>query len=494
MLRASKSSSSTNSLCGDSPLDRKKKLLASPQRPAWNSSTSKHQLNSKIPYKLQKSQTIEQTKVIKKAPGKVPTTPKCTNQTNKYFLNIDIPKEAVREENLISSIKTSQSHEELKKIPIKYYGGDQNFTRLPVTPKRRVFSLASSSVSSHSTTFSPLNCLNSCNTASEQLIFASFSNPVPSATSLVLAQKYESVLTKRNLSDRELKDSLKIIRKMILQDGIPTLLMEKENMAVCTLRGKIWKILLGVYKVNAKEYTDLVEKKESENFDKIKNDCFRTLKTDKNFLFKVDFDMISRVLNAFVWKTKNQPVSRLINLKYSYVQGMNVLAAPFLYVMPELDAFYSFTNFIQSNCPLYVQPALEGLLDKCLKVVDLELYKYLKNKKLNASIYAFPSIMTFSACTSPLSEVLKIWDFLLAYGFHLNILCVISQLILIRDKILVSDSPMKILRTLPDLNAKLILRVTLNLIPQLSEDLYDMLVRHLFDPMIYDVIINDSKE
>lgn len=57
----------------------------------------------------------------------------------------------------------------------------------------------------------------------------------------------------------------------------------------------------------------------------------------------------------------DRPVGRLINLKYSYVQGMNVLAAPFLYVMPELDAFYSFASLIQNTCPLYVQPALEGV-------------------------------------------------------------------------------------------------------------------------------------
>jgi cell cycle arrest protein BUB2 len=50
-----------------------------------------------------------------------------------------------------------------------------------------------------------------------------------------------------------------------------------------------------------------------------------------------------------------------MNLKFTYVQGMNVMAAPFLYVMTELDAFFSFSSFIQYSCPLYVQPALEGV-------------------------------------------------------------------------------------------------------------------------------------
>jgi len=49
-------------------------------------------------------------------------------------------------------------------------------------------------------------------------------------------------------------------------------------------------------------------------------------------------------------------------LGFTYVQGMNVLAAPFLYTMPsELEAFYCFSNFIEQSCPLYVQPTLEGV-------------------------------------------------------------------------------------------------------------------------------------
>lgn len=49
-------------------------------------------------------------------------------------------------------------------------------------------------------------------------------------------------------------------------------------------------------------------------------------------------------------------------LGFTYVQGMNVLAAPFLYTMPsELEAFYCFAKFIEESCPLYVQPTLEGV-------------------------------------------------------------------------------------------------------------------------------------
>lgn len=49
-------------------------------------------------------------------------------------------------------------------------------------------------------------------------------------------------------------------------------------------------------------------------------------------------------------------------LGFTYVQGMNVLAAPFLYTLPsELEAFFCFSKFIEESCPLYVQPTLEGV-------------------------------------------------------------------------------------------------------------------------------------
>jgi Rab-GTPase-TBC domain len=49
-------------------------------------------------------------------------------------------------------------------------------------------------------------------------------------------------------------------------------------------------------------------------------------------------------------------------LGFTYVQGMNVLAAPFLYTMPsEVEAFFCFSKFIEESCPLYVQPTLEGV-------------------------------------------------------------------------------------------------------------------------------------
>lgn len=129
-----------------------------------------------------------------------------------------------------------------------------------------------------------------------------------------------------------------------------------------------------------------------------------------------------------------------------YVQGMNVLAAPFLYAAKsEVQAFVGLVQFVQTQCPAYIRGSMEGvhrglkLVDEVLSICDPKLYNYLSSKGLNASIYAFPSVLTMCACTAPLPEVLQLWDFLLAYGVHLNILCVVAQMILIRDQLLVAE-------------------------------------------------------
>lgn len=129
-----------------------------------------------------------------------------------------------------------------------------------------------------------------------------------------------------------------------------------------------------------------------------------------------------------------------------YVQGMNVLAAPFLYAArSEAEAFAAFDRCITHECPGYVRGSMDGvhkglaLVDQVLSIVDPKLFAHLLENGMKAEIYAFPSVLTLCACTPPLPEVLILWDFLFAYGPHLNILCIVAQLVLIRDSLLSSS-------------------------------------------------------
>ncbi|KAN0066563.1 CDC16 protein [Thecaphora frezii] len=253
-------------------------------------------------------------------------------------------------------------------------------------------------------------------------------------------------------------------------------------------RSIVWKLLLEIRATPVAPYLELVSKGKSPAHDKIRNDTFRTLATDQGFKERVKEEKLIRLLEAFVWKhcvaEEPHPV-----YDFTYVQGMNVLAAPFLYTLPsELEAFYAFSRFIETCCPLYVQPTLAGvhkglqLLDRCLERLDPSLYTHLRSKNLSAEIYAFPSVLTLCACTPPLPEVLQLWDFLLAFGVHFNVLCIVAQLHIMRNELLDSTSPMKLLRQFPPLNARQIIQVTVSMARDVPEDLYEELVKHPYHP------------
>lgn len=248
----------------------------------------------------------------------------------------------------------------------------------------------------------------------------------------------------------------------------------------------IWLILLNAPPLRTDVYLDLVRQGASPAHTKIQNDTFRTFQGDPLFRRRVTQNSITRVLNAVAWRLNDAHEARVngwqspptlsefggspdtaLMSRHSltttsartdaastandaeqigYVQGMNVLCGPFLYAArSEVEAFTAFEKLITQECPGYVRGSMEGvhkglaLVDRVLNEVDPKLYNHLMAHHLEAKIYAFASVLTMCACTPPLTEVLRLWDFLFAYGPHLNILCIVSQLILIRDQILGSD-------------------------------------------------------
>ena len=257
------------------------------------------------------------------------------------------------------------------------------------------------------------------------------------------------------------------------------------------MRIYIWLILLNAPPIRTKAYLDLVGQGASPAYFKIRDDTFRTLTTDPLFRRRVSENSLTRVLNAIAWKLQDANEARVngwmspptLGVPQSldgssdifhspasvssrqargsvtegseagdvtsnpgsvgYVQGMNVMAAPFLYAArSEVEAFAAFDRYITAECPGYVRGSMEGvhkglaLVDQILNIVDSKLASHLLSKGMKAEIYAFPSVLTLCACTPPLPEVLRLWDFLFACGPHLNLLCIVSQLVLIRDQLL----------------------------------------------------------
>lgn len=191
-------------------------------------------------------------------------------------------------------------------------------------------------------------------------------------------------------------------------------------------------------------------------------------------------DKLIRALNAFVHATEGDP-------RMGYVQGMNTICGAFLYVLPEVEAYYCYERFIRFHVPRYVYPSLDGvhtgtkLLDDVLEKVDPELHKHLLFKGLTAKIYGFASLLSFSAATPPLDELVKLWDFYLAFGAHLNVVAVAAQVVLIRKELLASDSPMKLLRKFPNLRSRAIIAETVRLVKLLDDKLYERLLKHAYE-------------
>ncbi|PMD39847.1 TBC-domain-containing protein [Hyaloscypha variabilis F] len=322
--------------------------------------------------------------------------------------------------------------------------------------------------------------------------------------------------------DGDLLGALESTRLKILDQGI-----KSDTDGMSSLRIYVWLILLNAPVLETDSYLALIHRGASPAYSKIRNDTFRTLATDPLFRRRVSEASLIRLLNAVAWKLHDAKEARAESLGKithtaneqgspelqsstpsmksraraltlttegsdagasepgTYVQGMNVLAAPFLYAArSEAEAFVAFHRFITNECPGYVRGAMDGvhkglaLVDKVLAIVDPKLSLYLIGKGMNAELYSFPSVLTLCACTPPLPEVLRLWDFLFAYGAHLNILCIVAQLVILRNSILSSPSPTKILRSFPPLQAEMVKEVTLTLIRKIPDDVYAEIVSH----------------
>lgn len=77
----------------------------------------------------------------------------------------------------------------------------------------------------------------------------------------------------------------------------------------------------------------------------------------------VQEEKLIRLLEAFAWKSQCKQAIQSLQLttgttgtqSFTYVQGMNAMAAPFLYVMPsQLEAFACFSALVEKGCPQFV--------------------------------------------------------------------------------------------------------------------------------------------
>lgn len=346
-------------------------------------------------------------------------------------------------------------------------------------------------------------------------------NPTPTSTGRVRAnsdapmpyipraRKPQAVSNSSNLSSNHLvAHARKSSLEMTLRDGPPpgtstasalSLLQHSvlTNGVIATKEGMsdyriyLWLTLLNIPAFPTDTYLALIHRGRSPAYEKISNDVFRTLATDTLFKRRVTDASLTRVLNATAWRIHEDQTSDPLTAfasKYTqspYLQGINVLSAPLLYASrSEAQAYAILTCILTEHIPTYLSPTMSGvhrgvdLIDRILAHMNPKLSSFLLSKNLPARIYAFPSVLTLCACTPPLPEVMRLWDFLFAFGVHLNVICVVAQLLLCKDALQDHPSPAKMLRSFPSLNADEIIKMTLLVVRELPDDLFRDVVVH----------------
>lgn len=101
------------------------------------------------------------------------------------------------------------------------------------------------------------------------------------------------------------------------------------------------------------------------------------------------------------------------------------------------------------------------MFSKVLKIVDDEVFHHFEKTGSNPKILMlryilscflfrfiffdfFLRVLALNSTTPPMTELLKLWDFLLAFGVHLNILVIVAQILLIREELLSTDKYFRI--------------------------------------------------
>eukprot|EP00727_Mastigamoeba_balamuthi_P013776 m51a1_g9020 hypothetical protein (339) ;mRNA; f:180811-182436 len=304
-----------------------------------------------------------------------------------------------------------------------------------------------------------------------------------------LRAKYEDLLASGNAHPEAYQENLRALRQLILQEGLPP--QTPEELAgvdtSCSLRGRVWKVLLGVQRVEAVRYCRLLRRGPSSQLGKIKDDLHRTFQHDESFHDTVSSAKLNRVLNALSHLWRAAPDKDKQHQKGGYVQGMNLIAGVLLYVMPEADAFEALQTIVSQHAPAYFRPDLLGvhhgieLLRVCLRILDPELYAHLARSNFHVQTLMHP-VLSLGTATPPLDEVLHLWDYLLAFGLHISVIVAAVQIIMMRQELFCVTNPSNKFRILPKLEAAKVISLTNAFITQIPDDVWALLVQHTVDP------------
>ena len=255
----------------------------------------------------------------------------------------------------------------------------------------------------------------------------------------------------------------------------------------CSLRGRLWCLILNVKlrKDDEEKYSSLVKKgrcRPEGRYGSISVDVSRTFASDRTFRKRVSEEVLERCLIAFVNSSS----------QFRYTQGMAQWCGMFLYEMPEVMAFRCLRRFAGKLCPGYMQKGNPGthkaleLLRDCMSDVAPELLNTLRKRiPIDNPLYtiAFSPLLSFCASLTPMDEIRNLWDLILLFGTHLNVVFVLGYILTQSEDLMKVGSANEIQRIFDprhprSVHSRSLINVTFKILPNISPKLYSKLKEH----------------
>lgn len=135
------------------------------------------------------------------------------------------------------------------------------------------------------------------------------------AKARALRKRYEDLLQAgRDDSGSNVDKYLFQLRQLVLVEGLPKATKAEQEgcTTTCSLRARVWKILLRIKTVDANKYLEYVARgpfkgKDSPEYQQIRKDTRRTFPTLDDFRAKVPEAKLSRVLNVLLHACSTYP-------------------------------------------------------------------------------------------------------------------------------------------------------------------------------------------
>lgn len=211
-------------------------------------------------------------------------------------------------------------------------------------------------------------------------------------------------------------------------------LLKGENV---TKRAMLWKLVLGVGNIDAKEYVRLVELGPSTSEQAIQRDLSRALAGDPEASALRDGRI--RLLNAYAHAESG-------TRKCEYKQGMGGAAASLLYVLNEVEAYAAFRALMHTWAPGLYQTGHDtvalgcAVADEVLAWADSELHAFLVRTYSTGRAYAdlmfYSRVASLYATRGPLLCVARVWDCILGMGAHAVPLLCVAECCMRRDELM----------------------------------------------------------